>query len=213
MTHCEMPAGSAERYVSGEMPEAEREAFEAHFFACDRCFRAVQQLQDAAAVLAAEPARTSGSVAAAQGVRRPLPTAWMALAAMLIIGVVLWRLPQGEPEVDNRPQPQAQGEPVAPPSPTAVAPVPPAPASQPPNPPVAATASREERIAALARFTPPPYVALTTRSDADAQARSFDAAMAHYTRGDYKAAAGALGAIVDASPELAHARFSSGSRS
>lgn len=203
MTHCEMPAEAAERYVSGEMPEAERTAFEEHYFACDPCFRAVQLLQDAAAVLAAEPVRMAGPVAAAQhSARRPLPTTWMALAAMLIVGVVLWRLPQAGPEVVNRPQPEA----AAPPAPTSVAPVPPAPAAQ-PAAPQAATPSREERIAALARFTPPPYVALTTRSDAGAQAQAFESAMTHYTRGDYKAAARGLAALVDAAPDLTHARF------
>jgi TolA-binding protein len=126
----------------------------------------------------------------------------MAIAAMLIVGVVLWRLPQAGPEVDNRPQPDA----AAPPAPTAVAPVPTAPAA-PPSEPQVARPSREERIAALARFTPPPYVALTTRSDADAHAQSFESAMAHYTRGDYKAAARSLAALVDAAPDLTHARF------
>jgi TolA-binding protein len=198
-----MPAEAAERYVSGEMPEAERTAFEEHYFACDSCFRAVQRMQDAAAVLTAKAARLPGPAAAEQHPgRRPLRTTWMALAAMLIVGVVLWRLPQTGPEVENRPQTDG----AAPPAPTAVAPVPPAPAAQSSEAQVAAP-SREERIASLARFTPPPYVALTTRSDADAQAQSFESAMAHYTRGDYKAAARSLSALVDAAPDLAHARF------
>jgi anti-sigma factor RsiW len=48
-----------------------------------------------------------------------------------------------------------------------------------------------EPAAVLARVEPPPYVALAVRGDAD----RFEAAMQHYTRGDYDAAARALRAL------------------
>ena len=56
----------------------------------------------------------------------------------------------------------------------------------------------------MAAITPPPYVALTTRSETDAAERAFAQAMAHYAAGRYDQAARALG---DIDPALAHAQF------
>jgi TolA-binding protein len=42
---------AAERYVLGQMTEAEQSAFEEHYFACDDCFDAVRALQDLQTVL------------------------------------------------------------------------------------------------------------------------------------------------------------------
>lgn len=42
---------AAERYVLGQMTEAEQSAFEEHYFACDECFETVQALQDLQTVL------------------------------------------------------------------------------------------------------------------------------------------------------------------
>ena len=36
---------AAERYVLGQMGEAEQASFEEHFFGCDACFASVQTLQ------------------------------------------------------------------------------------------------------------------------------------------------------------------------
>ena len=202
---CDKSTDAAERYVSGTLPEAEQTAFEEHFFACDDCLRTVQALQDAAAALSADrveghPATPIPFPAAA---RRALPIKWMALAAMLLVGVIVWRIPQGQPGAGERVQPARQSS-SAPSSPAAP---PTAPAAPPETTPPATALSAADRLVQLSQVVPPPYVSLTTRSDADATAQAFDAAMAHYSARRYDRAARALHEVVRTAPELAEAQF------
>jgi tetratricopeptide (TPR) repeat protein len=211
---CEMTPDSAERYVSGAMPDGERSSFEEHFFICDRCFQAVQALQDATAALGADPVAERHEHASTRPPRRVVPTHWMALAAMLVVavgvGVSVLRLPGGGVEAPDSTPPPATASPA-----TAVptSPVPSAPATDSPAAAPAAPSSTSvprsnvDRVATLSRVIPPPYVALTTRSQADAQAEAFDAAMAHYAKRDYATAAQALRELVATAPDLAHAQF------
>jgi TolA-binding protein len=188
MTKCDATPDTAERYVGGTMAEAERSAFEEHFFGCDACFRTVQALQDARETLALLPAEAQA--AAAQPSRRTLPVTWMALAAMLVLSVLVWRLPR-----------QAD-QPAEPPAATA-APAPAPPASVPA--PIAAPV--EDPLVRLGRISPPPYVALATRSATDANERTFEQAMTHYSAGRYDQASRALQEITTLDPTLAHALF------
>lgn len=48
---------AAERYVLGQMGEAEQTSFEEHFFGCDACFASVQTLQQMQTALRGEPAQ------------------------------------------------------------------------------------------------------------------------------------------------------------
>jgi hypothetical protein len=48
---------NAERYVLGQMGEAEQTSFEEHFFGCDACFASVQTLQQMQTALRGEPAQ------------------------------------------------------------------------------------------------------------------------------------------------------------
>jgi hypothetical protein len=79
------------RYLRGELQSAHAEAFEAHYFGCDRCWKLVQQ---------GNQVRAAGS--------RPVPRSnrilWIAAAAAFaaVIGAGLWRElqrpgPAGEP--------------------------------------------------------------------------------------------------------------------
>src|SRR4030095_8888515 len=95
MTECTLTPDTAERYVAGTMPESERTSFEDHFMACEECFRTVQTLQDAGAVLRAEN-RSAAGVGAKP--RRPFPHKWMAVAATIIVSVVVWNVSMREEE-------------------------------------------------------------------------------------------------------------------
>jgi anti-sigma factor RsiW len=82
------------RYLSGRLSEEEAEAFEAHYFACDRCFALVQRGADLrAAAMLAPPVRT------------PRRVAWwppLAAAAGLIVVTGLWRtLPDRAPRAPS----------------------------------------------------------------------------------------------------------------
>ena len=59
----------------------------------------------------------------------------------------------------------------------------------------------------MAKITPPPYVALTTRSDTDPDTQAFANAMTHYAGGRFDQSSAALRVIVTGSPGLAHAQF------
>lgn len=200
---CDKSTDAAERYVSGTLPEAEQTAFEEHFFACDQCLQTVQALQDTAAALAAERVERHASTPIPFPAVRPraLPIKWMALAAMLVVGVIVWRIPQRQPGAGELVQPARQS-PSTPPSQAAAPSAPTETAA-----PATAAPSAADRLAQLSQVVAPPYVSLTTRSDADATARAFDAAMAHYSARRYDRAARALGKVAQAAPDLAEAQF------
>jgi TolA-binding protein len=195
MKNCDATPDAAERYVTGSMSDAERAAFEEHFFTCDACFRTVQALQDARAVLDAPPAAVNAPPT--QPSRRGLPTTWLALAAMLVLSVLVWRMPRQPGGTTEMPGSGA--------TPAAVQPAEPAPT---PAPALAPTQpSIDDQLTRLAIVTPPPYVALTTRSDATEDERAFEQAMTHYAAGRYAEAARVLGAVAARTPSLAHVQF------
>jgi Putative zinc-finger len=91
---------AAEKYVSGELPEAERDAFEEHFFECAECAEEVRWEQvfaaNTRAALREQPGRPPVTAAAAFGKAagwfslewlRPAFTV-SALANLLLLGVV-----------------------------------------------------------------------------------------------------------------------------
>jgi len=79
-----------ERYLTNQLDDAEREAFEQHFFECDECFTQLEALQAAQKVLAAEPVSRALQIEHPQRFRR---WGWaVGAAAVVIIGLVavLW---------------------------------------------------------------------------------------------------------------------------
>ena len=207
-----MGSDRAERYVAAAMDEAERTSFEDHFFACDVCFRTVQALEDARSVLAeGESGQKPGG--AFRGSWRGLPLQWMAAAATLVITVglsaIVWRMsaPVGVPaEMAATPDAPAAPPQIVPTAPAVPAPAPAPVAAATPTPP--STQGRLERWAAV---VPPQYVALTTRSgpdqESDANSRTFDEAMTHYSAGRHRQAADGLQALADRAPAAAHVHF------
>lgn len=202
MMKCDKSTEDAERYVSGTLPEAEQTAYEEHFFGCEDCLATVQALQDAAVVLAAGRGRAEAAPVPFPGRRaRTLPVKWMALAAMIVVSVLVWRLP--------REGTKAPVEAVAVPAATAPTMTPKAAVADPPPTATTAPSSTDEakRLAAASAITPPPYVALTTRAETDGVAKDFEAAMEHYSAHRHGRAAEGLRDVVQDAPGLAHAQF------
>lgn len=86
------------RYLAGLLSAEEAGAFEAHYFACDRCFAAVQRGTELRAALSADAAGVLSTTSQHmhQGARRVRFIArWrpaLAAAALLVITVGLWRM-------------------------------------------------------------------------------------------------------------------------
>jgi hypothetical protein len=68
---------AAERYVLGEMGEAEQASFEEHYFGCDACFASVQTLQQMQTALRGAPQEqlAGHTAAAAAAAQAPAPVA------------------------------------------------------------------------------------------------------------------------------------------
>jgi hypothetical protein len=209
MNECDQDPDTAERYVSGTLPEPERTSFEEHFFGCTKCFPVVQALEDARSVLAGEVRDVEGAPA---GPARVLPTRWLALAAMVVVvaglALVARRLAapsEIRPTAPGSSQAQSQ-RPDAPASPPSAAQ---APLAAVPRPDAPGQRAAQERPARWAAVVPPQYVALTTRAGQEAEeedARMFDEAMTHYSARRYSQAAERLQALNDRSPS-AHVQF------
>ena len=191
MSTCNVAPDTAERYVSGMLPDSEQAAFEDHFFACDSCLQRVQALQDLQGALAAMP--PEAQAVPAQPSRRVPPMTWMALAAMLVLSVIVSRVPRQAGEPTDVPAPAAPTD--------RARPAPPA------NPPATVRGPIEDPFVRMGKVTPPPYVALTTRSEADPDAQAFANAMTHYAGGRFDQSSAALRVLVTGAPGLAHAQF------
>lgn len=88
-----------ERYLANQLPDAEKEAFEQHYFACDRCFA---ELEAARSVQQALESRAPAIRDAQQAGRSRSTYSWVALlavAASLIIAIgIVWRTTQASLE-------------------------------------------------------------------------------------------------------------------
>jgi len=190
---CHREPEAAERYVSGSMTDAERMGFEDHYFACDRCLGAVQALLTAQDVLREDLHTIAPS-------RPAFRAALLAAAAIVTVGVILWRLPSRPANTNARSS-----------APVVTAPVPPAnqatPAATQPAAVPPALASADTALAGLAEVVAPPFIALTTRSDADADETAFVEAMRYYSSRKYAEAARSLQTIAARAPNLTHVQF------
>jgi len=112
-------------YLAGTLAPAEAEAFEAHYFGCDQCWRELQRgLEVRAALEQPKVAKTAPVIpfTVAPATRR-VPWRWVAAAATVVIVASVWRW-SGQPSL-----------------PAVQAPAPPATATQPLAPPTAVIAS------------------------------------------------------------------------
>jgi len=182
----------AERYVLGQLSPAEQEAYERHYFECDRCFGDLRSLQAIHAALQQHP-RAARS-------RKDEPRQWLwrgwaiagAVAASLVVVVLLRQFEAPERVVDR-------GAP-----PAAVSPVTPAPVAMPEEPPAESRADgaavpstakagapsrRAELLAKLARVQPPRFSPSVLRGMTDEATAAFQQGMKFYVAGDFGAAA------------------------
>ncbi len=177
------------RYVTSDLAEPERTAFEDHLFACDACLTLVERYQAAQQDLSRRQLPSPPTVVLGPD-RRPVKARplfrWMALgalAASLLVVFGGWSLWTPESE----PRPPAVARDVKP---------------LPPPAPVVGSSASALGIAVLAMVTPPAYVTITTRGTSDT---AFADAMQAYTRSDWPAASRGLAPL--ASPD---ARFYKG---
>jgi TolA-binding protein len=181
-----------ESYLVDRLSEADREAFEEHYFECAHCFddmqslRAIrEELRLAGAEIEAETTRSLFGWASAAG---------LAAAVVLAVGVVvLWMrptLPSSPPEATEAPGPsQAQ--------------VPEKPGTQQP----AQTTESEPSLEQLARVEPPRYEPLTLRGASNQATQRFQRGMERYRKADYAGAVDDLRAAAELDPDAAHISF------
>jgi anti-sigma factor RsiW len=90
----------AERYVGGQLAEAQQEAFEQHFFQCPRCTEDVRLLQDLQTALAHGATRALRTPRRA-AIAGPATWRWLAVAATFVLVATLgwrvWRTPPASP--------------------------------------------------------------------------------------------------------------------
>jgi len=169
-----------ERYLSGQLSEAEQDAFEKHYFECARCF------EDLRAFRALQAELERGGV----GVK-PEPAqkaAWWSWAwapalavLLLVVGVGVWlRRPLQPLPVASRPGVERQ------------------PAPAPVQPPT---------LAELAQVQPPAYNVAVLRGAPDPATRRFRKAMEVYRKQQYRAAIPGLRQAAQLNPSAPDIRF------
>jgi hypothetical protein len=85
------------RYAARELSDAEAESFEAHYFACERCWSMVQRAVEIRAVAVRTPAARVGGTTSSTG---PWRSVALAAAAAIVLVVGTWRI-----EAWRRPDP------------------------------------------------------------------------------------------------------------
>jgi hypothetical protein len=107
-------------YVAETLTADEAEAFEAHYFGCDECWREVQLGVEIRAAVPANSAVTEGPVTATRPARQ-LQWRWFAAAASVVLAVAVWRF-SGAPAVPGQVPAQSTSDSPAPDSPVATPP-------------------------------------------------------------------------------------------
>jgi hypothetical protein len=190
---------TCERYLAGTLPQPERDAFEVHYFECERCFESLRVLQTVR-----EGLRAAGSpmpVAAAAATRLATPLAasesparkrrgavWtgIGIAAALFAGAVAVRY-----NFHAVPPDVKVASPMATPMASRTAPSPP--------PTVA--------FELEARMEPPAWDPHPLRGAEPAAAQQLQRAMALYSARDYAAASVALRRVLISDPSSLEARY------
>jgi len=169
----------AEKYLLGQLNQADRESYELHYFECAHCFEELQTYQ----VVQTQLRR---SAAAIRAEALPRGTAWrwawvpVAATAMLVVSVGIWKgwLRHSS---DRRPQVAVQTTQQAP--------------------------TNTPSLDILAAVEPPRYVPIALRGNEDDATRKFQLAMKQYLKGNFAAAIPGLRAALKTDPDTVDARF------
>ena len=178
-------------YLVGRLSEEDREALEAHYFECARCFDDLTTLK----AIQGELRRTARAFAAGRQQRflRWAPAAGLAAVAVLAAGVMFSM---------RAPAPTALPE-----SPPAQTPV----QTQSPDRPLPRAADPADApppsLEQLARVEPPRYDPLRLRGAPDEATARFERGMERYRAADYQAAIGDLREAAELDPDATHIRF------
>ncbi len=180
-----------ERYLSGELSEAEQDVFEQHYFDCVRCFEELRVLRSLQAGL-----ERAEAAVRTEPERAAWPWRW-ALAGglagvIVLVGMRFW--PQG-PFGRGKHSPQVAASPRVPPQPT--------PGVQ----PVESVPSPGPTLAALARVEPPDYTPALWRGTSDQATVRFRQAMEFYQKKQYGEAIPGLREAAQLNPQAADVRF------
>lgn len=164
--NCEQVMSSevAEKYLLGQLSEAEQKAFEQHYFECQRCFDELQTYR----ALQAELKQTATVIQREPIVQRAVSLwtwAAAATAVLLVVGIGYWLEPRRPPS--------------APPSATTIKTAP-----NVERPPV----TRVPSLSELAEVRPPNYTPAILRGASDEATLRFHEAMLHYVKNDYSGA-------------------------
>ena len=179
-----------ERYLLKQLSEAERDAFEQHYFECNGCF---ERLQLAGAIQETDGVRGRSKRAGVSSGLLRLPRNWInavAITGLVLAGVVFaaWRyhMRDNQPSAQVLPGQSGDGA----------------------SSNVQATPSAAlSAVAELARIDPPPYSPVVLRGSEDQASKRFQDAMRQYIRRDYASAIPALRGVVEMDPEAANANF------
>jgi len=178
-----------EQYLLGRLTEADRDAFEAHAFECDRCLGALDTMRALQDELRQQRAAILPERAAGRSARRWIwPGTLAAAAAVLVVSVGVGRWRAALP---------ARNSPTDAAAPPAAAPAPAMPRKSAPP------AASPDAVLALARIDPPRYVPFTVRGADDERSRRFGRAMQDYSNADYqRAATGLRRVLTDGSEDV-----------
>jgi hypothetical protein len=173
------------RYLTDDVTDTERQAFEVHYFDCPACLEALETLRAAQVAM-----RERGAIVTRE---RRIPT-WASLAAAATLLAALSGFLLFNRDAATPVEPAAT---TAGPQPSAgiAAPVPTGPASTPP-----ASVRTADTLQRLARFEPMPAAPPLLRGPLGANA--FNRAMTHYREGRYEAARGLLRELATSSPTV-----------
>ena len=186
----------AERYLLERLTAAERDAYERHYFECDRCFGELQCLQtiQAALRLASQEGASAATTRSSQWLRWAGPV--VGAAAASLVGVLLVFRPYAPPERgtdSGRPETVATSEDVSKPPMAGSGDSSPAPRASGgaalPAAPRTEPVLHAELLTRLARAEPPRYSPRVLRGTATDEATSaFRLGMKPYAAGDFIAA-------------------------
>jgi TolA-binding protein len=99
-------SGTMEAYLAGRLSDSEREAFEQHYFSCDRCFEELQVMQAARAALVAHGPEP-GAIPFRPVKKRSMLWTGVGIAAAILLASVLWLRPDRPAAGTSQPVAQA----------------------------------------------------------------------------------------------------------
>jgi len=181
-----------ESYLLGRLGEADRDAFEQHYFECTRCFDDLQALQS----VRTELQHGSGELKAeAQATHNPLFVRWTPIglvAAAILAGILLWVRPALSPPSREISPPSSSSQPQP---------------QQPRPEPKATSAERARSIELLAQVEAARYEPGRLRGPLDEPTQRFRQGMDAYRKAEYSKAVDQLRAARELDPNAAHISF------